>query len=131
MPEAAATEPQTSTILVVDDEESILTLAEMTLEEEGYEVLTASSGDLALRISEEHPDDIDVFVIDVVMPRMSGPDLAERLAERRPEARVIFTSGYGDAAGVALRQRSTSAVYLRKPFGPDELCQVVDRLLGS
>ncbi len=118
-------------ILVVDDEESILSLTEITLEEEGYTVMTAQSGAQALEISESFDGPIDLFVIDVVMPRMSGPDLAERLRTLRPETKVVFTSGYGEAAGVALRQRSASAVYLRKPFGPDELCHVVDRLLTS
>ena len=125
MPDTAAT---AATILVVDDEESILSLSEITLEEEGYAVMTAESGDRALEICEAYEGNIDVFVIDVVMPRMSGPDLAERLSLNRPNAKVVFTSGYGEAAGVALRQRAASAVYLRKPFGPDELCHVVDRL---
>ena len=116
------------TVLVVDDEESILSLTETTLEEEGYRVITAQSGAQALEICDAFEGSIDVFVIDVVMPRMSGPDLAERLAAARPEAKVIFTSGYGDAAGVALRQRNASAVYLRKPFGPDELCSAVGAL---
>lgn len=117
------------TLLLVDDEEAILSLARLALEQKGYQVLTAQSGPEALNLSEGHDDPIDLLLVDVVMPGMNGPEVAERLLASRPGLRVIFTSGYGDAAGVALSRRKTKLVYLKKPFGPSELVQSVHEVL--
>jgi DNA-binding NtrC family response regulator len=118
------------TVLIVDDEPSVLSLAQMALEEDGYETVLASRGSEALAACERPEPVIDVVVVDVVMPGMSGPDLAERLKESLPHAKLIFTSGYGDGAGLALRKREPDATYLKKPFSPDALCQAVASVLG-
>jgi CheY-like chemotaxis protein len=124
------TEPRTATILVVDDEPAILKLAQLTLEEDGHEVLTATSGPAALALVDGTDKQIDLFLIDVVMPEIGGPELAEQLAKRRPGVPMIFASGYGEAAGVALKKRDPSAVYLKKPFSPAALGQLVQELLA-
>ena len=118
------------TVLIVDDEPSILGLAEATLVDEGHEILTAESGTEALEICAEQGDKLDVVIIDVVMPEMSGPELAEKIRQSLPEIPCIFTSGYGEAAGVALKQRDPNAHYLKKPFSPDALCEVVATVTG-
>lgn len=123
-------ESTSATILVVDDETAILSLAEMTLEEEGYEVLTASSARSALELADARAEPIHLFVLDVVMPETGGPELAVSLAEKRPDTPVIFTSGYGDGAGAALRQRDQNAIYLKKPFSPTELSDIVEEVLA-
>lgn len=122
--------PKGETILIVDDETAILSLAEMTLEEDGYQVLTASSAERAMEIAATRSEPIDLFLLDVVMPETGGPELAVRLAEKHPQTPVIFASGYGDGAGVALRQRDQSAIYLKKPFSPDELSSLVKDVLA-
>ncbi|REJ84202.1 MAG: response regulator [Acidobacteria bacterium] len=118
-----------ATILVVDDEKAILTLAEMTLAEEGHEVVSTTSSSEALEIVDSHEGSIDLFLIDVVMPEMSGPELAEQLTRKRPGVPVIFFSGYGEAAGVALRKRDAGAHYLKKPFSPAKLAELAQQVL--
>lgn len=120
-----------TTVLIVDDEPSVLSLAQLALQEEGYRTVVASQGPEALAAAEREPGPIGIAILDVVMPGMSGPDLAERLKQRLPDAKLIFTSGYGDGAGRALRQREPNAAYLKKPFSPDALCQAVASLLES
>ena len=116
-----------ATILIVDDEEGVLALAKATLEEEGYETVLAANGQEALRACQEHS--IDVAVVDVIMPGMSGPDLSERLKESLAD-KIIFTSGYGDGAERALERREPKARYLKKPFSPDALCDAVANVLS-
>ncbi len=118
-------------ILLVDDEESILSLAEMTLEEEGFRVLKALSGQQALDFADQHRSEIGLFMIDIVMPGMSGPDLALRLSEMCPRTPVMFTSGYGEGAALALKRSGSGAFYLKKPFSPDELAEAAHRLLAD
>ncbi len=118
------------TILVVDDDEDLLSFFRSVLEGDGHRVLTAASGEEALAACEEHPGDIKLFIVDVVIPDLSGPALSERLKQQRPGAKVVYTSGYGEAAAVALRQRDPSADFLKKPFSPDELSETVRRSLA-
>jgi CheY-like chemotaxis protein len=91
---AAAPSQARATILVVDDEECVRDLYVRWLEREGYTVLGASDGVRALALSAEHPDPIDLLVTDVVMPKMSGPELHERLRTGRPGVPALFLSGY-------------------------------------
>ena len=120
-----------ATVLVVDDEPAILELAREALETRGLRVVVASSASEALDCVERWPGPIDLLLIDVVMPDINGPELATRLRRRHPDAKLIFTSGYGLGAAAALRQSQTDAVYLTKPFGCDQLGREVDRLLTA
>ena len=118
------------TILIVDDEEPILQLAAAALERQGFRVITALSGRQALTAAEEHGGPIDLLLIDVVMPDINGPELAEELRGLVPDARLIFTSGYGSGASAALEKRHDGALYLSKPFGIDQLERRVQEALG-
>ena len=85
----------TSRALVVDDEAAILIFAERTLRDAGYEVVLASDGPEALRLVAVQPR-FDVFVVDVLMPRMSGDELARRLRQMDPDVKVLCCTGYSD-----------------------------------
>src|SRR5439155_13859736 len=88
------------TVLLVEDEGAVRTLARDVLRRHGYVVLEARHGLDALRVAERHQDAIHLMVTDVVMPHMSGRDLSQRLAEVRPAMKVLFVSGYTDQAVV-------------------------------
>src|ERR1700744_3464637 len=96
--ERSREEPET--ILVVDDAEVLRPLLTEVLESYGYRVLLAASGPEALAVAEQAPGPIDLLLTDLVMPGMSGHELAGRLSERLPALKVLFTSGYPDDASL-------------------------------
>jgi signal transduction histidine kinase len=121
----------TETILLVEDEEAVRDLALEVLRGQGYTVLSARHGAEAMLICEQHRGTIDLLLTDVVMPGMSGMDLAERLTATRPRMRILFTSGY---AGDRLGQRRFTgdpAELLQKPFTPEGLLQRVRRVFDA
>src|SRR5258705_825795 len=90
--------PGSETVLVVEDEPAVLTLSRRALEAQGYVVLAASDADAALRVVERHGGMIHLLLTDVVMPGLSGHELADRLTAHRPGIPVLYMSGYpGDA----------------------------------
>jgi GAF domain-containing protein/CheY-like chemotaxis protein len=117
------------TVLLVEDEDEVRALAREILEESGYTVLEASRGSEALELSRAHDGKIDLLVTDVVMPAMSGPEVAERLAGTRPDTRVIFMSGYTDDAIAHHGTLAAGTAYLEKPFTPDDLARKVREVL--
>jgi DNA-binding NtrC family response regulator len=117
--------PSRKTILVADDETALLALIRNTLEAAGFTVHTAESGDRALALGRELGAELDLLLVDVVLPGVSGPELAAQLVAELPELEVIYTSGYGAGAGKALHQRDSEAVFLPKPFTPKELVALV------
>ena len=117
------------TILLVEDERSVRTLARRILEGRGYTVLEAGDGGEAMQLSARHEGSIDLLLTDVVMPELSGPELAERLAPLRPETRVLFTSGYTDHALLRASVWESGANFLQKPFTPEALVQKVRGVL--
>jgi signal transduction histidine kinase len=122
----AAAEPRrgTETVLVVEDAASVRLVTRQVLERYGYAVLEAPNGDAALRLAARHHGPIHLLVTDVVMPGLSGRQLAGQLAPLRPEMKVLYVSGYaGDVEpGVA---------YLQKPFAPETLARRVRDLLDA
>jgi PAS domain S-box-containing protein len=106
----------TETILVVEDDATVRRVAARMLGEEGYHVLTASCGGEALLICEEHAGDVHLLLTDVVMPRMGGRDLADRLRKLRPEMRVAFMSGYTEGTILQDGAEGIGAVFIAKPF---------------
>jgi signal transduction histidine kinase/CheY-like chemotaxis protein len=119
------------TVLVVEDEEAVLTLSRRALETQGYTVLAASGGADAVRIAERHGGTIHLLLTDVVMPGMSGRELAAQLAARRPGLRVVYMSGYpGDTAARAGALAHGTA-FLQKPFEPDLLARKVREALDA
>jgi PAS domain S-box-containing protein len=110
------------TVLLVEDDDGVRALAELVLARRGYRVLAARDGVEALELADRHPEPIDLLLTDVVMPRMKGPELAEALATLRPGVRVLYMSGYADAA--TLPEYASSAV-VPKPFTEEGLVRLV------
>ena len=129
--EAVAPLPRgAETILLVEDERLVRELGAIVLRELGYNVLTASSGDEAIAISRQRsPAPIHLLLSDVVMPRISGKELARRLAAERPELKVLFVSGYTDDAVVQHGLLEARDCFLQKPFTPTSLASRVREML--
>ncbi len=125
-PRASVAPGGTETILVVEDEETVRTLAGRVLSDAGYGVIRAADGSEAYGIVHDG-ERVDLVLSDIVMPRMSGVELAERLAAIRPELPVVFMSGY---TGTELMPGvQAAAAYLQKPFAADSLLQRIREVL--
>ena len=118
------------TLLLVEDEPALRTLVVTMLEEEGYGVLQAGNGLDALAVAERHRGEIDLLLTDVVMPRLSGPELARQLQMIRPGLQVLFMSGYNDSRLVNRGVARSTTNLLVKPFTPDQLVRRVAELTG-
>jgi len=114
------------TVLVVDDEALLLTMAETILIEYGYKILTASSGQKALAILSRDDTKVDLVITDMVMPGMSGRELVERIRQLSPLTRVLCMSGYSLSA-----DKQAGAPYLRKPFTSAELLAKVRQVITA
>ena len=118
------------TILLVEDERAVRAFASDLLREQGYTVLEASNGEEALEVADrESQSGIDLLLTDVVMPRMGGKDLAERLLADRPDIKVIFASGYPDSAIANKGVLQEGTVFLHKPLTPVALAKKVREVL--
>lgn len=129
--ESSQEEGNWQTLLVVEDEENIRKPLVESLESQGYTVLEAGDGNEAIRISQSHPGPIHLMVTDLLMQGMDGVELAERLAFKRPEMKVLYATGY--PAGVAERPNLAreNAPLLKKPFTPRELAAKIREVLES
>ncbi|MDB4881706.1 MAG: domain S-box-containing protein [Gemmatimonadetes bacterium] len=121
----------TETILLVEDEEQVRIVAAAILRRFGYHVLEAQSGGDALIICEQHSATIHLLLSDVIMQRMSGPTLAERLGLVRPEMKVLFMSGYTDRAIINHALLDSNTAFIQKPFTPQRLAQKVRDVLDA
>jgi signal transduction histidine kinase len=121
----------TETVLLVEDNESVRELAVRALRRRGYEVYAASSGEDALEWAQRSGAAPHVLVTDVVMPGMSGPQLAGRLLQRHPGMRVLYVSGYTDDADALREARIGGTPLLQKPFTPGALTARVRALLDA
>ena len=119
----------TETILLAEDEDIVRKLARQVLEMYGYQVLEAVNGGAALLICERYKEPIHLLITDVVMPEMSGRELAERRSQLCPEMRVLFMSGYTDDAIVHQGVLDAGANFIQKPFSPDALAGKVREVL--
>jgi two-component system cell cycle sensor histidine kinase/response regulator CckA len=118
------------TVLLVEDDEPLRTLAREILSIRGYTVLDAISPSEALRLADVHPGPIHLLLTDVVMPQMNGRQVADHLLAARPGLKVLFMSGYTDAAIVEHGVLETGTHFLQKPFTPDGLSRKVREALG-
>ncbi|MFH1935427.1 MAG: PAS domain S-box protein [Pseudomonadota bacterium] len=119
------------TVLLVEDNDLVRKVSRRVLEQYGYRVLEAEDAHKALMISEQHQGLIELMVTDVVMPEMSGKELAERLKVLRPEMKVLYMSGYTDNAVVRRGVISKDVDFLEKPFTPDVLAEKVRQVLDE
>ncbi|MGH3034101.1 MAG: PAS domain S-box protein, partial [Gaiellaceae bacterium] len=117
------------TVLLVEDEDVVRDLVCEILRLQGYAVLPARGGEEALEICGRHEGSIQVLLTDLVMPDMSGRDLAERVSSLRPDAKVIYMSGYTNDAIVHHGVRDAEVAFLQKPFTSDELAHKLREVL--
>ena len=133
--EPATAEPRsvrgTETILLVEDEEGVRTLVRETLQSNGYKVLEARGAEQALAMFEEYCEPIHLIFTDVVMPQMSGNELAKRLTLLHPETKVLFMSGYTENAIVHHGVLDPGIFFLQKPFMPTTLLKKVREVLDT
>ncbi|MBN9519738.1 response regulator [bacterium] len=127
-PAPVAVRGGTEAVLLVEDQEDVQQFARLALQSYGYTVLTAADGAEALRVLDAHPA-VDVLVSDVVMPGMSGPEVAAALRARDPRVGVLFTSGYSDDAIDRHGPVPADAAFLQKPYTPLALARTVRDVL--
>jgi len=120
----------TETILLVEDEAAVRSLVARVLRQHGYTVLEAGNGEEALRLVENHDDQvIHLLLTDMVMPRMGGKALADQLTIQRPDLKLLFTSGYSDKAILQQNVLDPGIAFLPKPFAPASLVQKVREVI--
>ena len=121
----------TETILLVEDEDTVRALGFRILGELGYRVMQARNGEAAIALAARRGERIDLLLTDVVMPGMSGGELAKRMVLHRPEMKVLFTSGHTDDAIVHQGVLDEGVLFLGKPFSPEGLARKVREVLDS
>ncbi len=124
-------QPGAETILLVEDEEVVRELVREVLDMNGYTVLEARDGPEAIRVADRHDDPIQLMLTDLVMPKMSGRELAEKLLPKRPEMRVLYMSGYTDDTVLHHGIVDPGISFLQKPFRADALARKVREILDQ
>jgi len=132
-PGEAAARPATGseTVLLVEDEEEVRALAREVLQRQGYTVLEAADGGHALQVYEKEGERIDVILTDVVMPRMSGRELVDRVRATKPAMPVLYMSGYTEDAILRHGVLDASMLLLGKPFAPADLVRKIREVLDK
>jgi two-component system, cell cycle sensor histidine kinase and response regulator CckA len=120
--------PGGATILVVDDEPVVLDTVRDGLTAHGYQVLRATSGEEALQVAQAHQGSIALALVDVIMPGMSGPEVAQRLHAARPDLKILFMSGFSTEV-VVVHGLDAGDPLLVKPFSLDTLGRKVHQIL--
>ncbi len=132
----AASEPVpivggTETVLVVEDDHAVRAMAVRTLERLGYHVLEAENGGEALRVFERIADRVDLVLADMIMPQLGGRELASRLLRAHAGTKMLFMSGYTDAASLRADLLPRRGPFLQKPFMPEDLARKVRAVLDE
>jgi len=118
-------------ILLVDDEEIVLELAQAALQRHGYDVLIAASGPAALRVFEREAAHVDLVILDLSMPGMGGDEVLPELKRIRPDARVVISSGYSQDDAMKHFSGLPAAGFIQKPYTAAQLAAAVKRALGG
>ena len=130
--ELASQRPQGSeTILLVEDDDNVRDLIHEGLKDQGYKLLVASGGEAAIKLSKQYAGNIDLLLTDIVMPDISGPDLAQHLHHSLPQMKVLYMTGYTDAVIARHGLDDTAIDLLQKPFTIGTLASKVRQLFGS
>jgi two-component system, cell cycle sensor histidine kinase and response regulator CckA len=134
MPDSTSQRPplptRAGTVLLAEDEEAVRSLGSLALRSAGYSVVEARDGEEALELSQRHSGPMDLLLTDVVMPKMNGLDLADRLVAMRPEIKVLYMSGYTGDAVSRFESDLSSKPFLQKPFTVSVLANKVHEVLG-
>lgn len=131
MPASSQLSAAERTILVLDDEADVRKMVAAMLTSNGYKVLTAENGDNAIKAFKKSKQPIDLLLLDVVSPGMSGPMVADRIAELQPGLRVLFMSGYGSTNVVQRYVVEKGYALLTKPFTEPQLAKKVREVLEA
>jgi len=119
------------TVLLVEDEDMVRKLASELLAETGYRVLEANGGEAAIHLGKKHKERIDLLITDVVMPKLSGKEVAQQLQAIHPETKVLFMSGYTDEAIVHHGIVDSGIAFIQKPFSERALAQKIRDVLDA
>ncbi|MDD5678133.1 MAG: ATP-binding protein [Kiritimatiellae bacterium] len=119
------------TIIVVDDDNNIVAMTSQILNELGYNVLSATSGQEALILSDQYPNTIDMILTDIIMPELNGTDLVRMIRQKRPNLKALYMSGYGTHAAAQIGVLDPDTSFLQKPFGSDILTQCIRKALDA
>ena len=130
-PEGRAGERCGATILVVDDHDDVVEVAQAFLERAGHCVVTASGGNAAIEIFRERGHEIDAVLLDLTMPDTSGEEVLIELQRIRPDVRVIISTGYAAPAASKLLASHGVVGFVRKPYQPEEILEQISRALGE
>jgi two-component system, cell cycle sensor histidine kinase and response regulator CckA len=117
------------TLLVVEDHEGLRQLAHETLVKLGYQVLLASDGQEAVEVFRAHRDEIDLALLDVVLPKLSGPEIYARILEEKPDLPVVFATGYSPDIALLRKVQEKGLPLLQKPYSPRDLARKVREAL--
>ena len=118
------------TVLVVEDEEAMLYALEKMLVNRGYKVLRAADGEMAVRIYQRHKESIDVVLLDMGLPKLSGRDVLFKIKQEKHDAKVVIASGYFEESLRSEIDRAGVKKFVHKPYMPDELVQTIQSLIG-
>jgi CheY-like chemotaxis protein len=128
---ASATGPGSETVLLVEDQPSVRTLARLALEAQGYGVLEAPNAERALELGGDMLGTVDLILTDLTMPGMNGRELIERIRSQRPEVKALLVSGFSDDAALQHGDIGDRTSFLQKPFTPATLTRKVRELLDE
>jgi CheY-like chemotaxis protein len=125
-----ASATSTTRVLIAEDNRMVLDFVQILLEAEGYTVLASETAEAALVLVQEKGE-VDLLVTDVIMPRMNGPELYERLREIMPGLKVIYMSGYPEKAETICGSADPSVTFISKPFTSESLLKYVSSTLAN
>jgi DNA-binding response OmpR family regulator len=129
-PIASASDSRYRTALMVEDEEAVLHLLRNILAERGYHVLTAVDGETAVKIFQHNKENIDVVLLDLDLPRISGVEVLRKIRAEDANARVVVTSGYLEPELKSALLREGVSEFIHKPYLPDEVVAVLETPSG-
>ncbi len=130
-PQRVSLTSEGETVLLVEDDASVRSVVNRTLQSKGYSVLVAENGEMGLKISNQYEDKIHVVISDIIMPQMGGPEMIKQIIMERPDIKVLFMSGYPGDVITKKGSLRISTNFIQKPVDPDKLITKVQEILCS